>query len=104
MMCFGPRFASEDSWLLRSARALAGARTGPVPVGSVIAVRPVIRGLQPWDHAHRTIAIIALDSGAWCFAWIVGGNGVRGARARLLGHAPGEKYPTFATHPGHRGA
>ncbi|PTR32067.1 hypothetical protein C8K36_1011115 [Rhodococcus sp. OK519] len=92
MMCFDLRVVTEDSRLVRSARSLAD----PALAGSLVAVRSVIRGLQTWDYAPRTIAIIALDSGAWCYAWIVGG-GARGARARLLGHKPGEKYPTFGT-------
>lgn len=98
MTCFGYRFATADSGLLRTARALAGVLTNPVPTGSVVTARPVIRGLRTWDHAPRTIAIIALDSGVWCYAWLLGGNGARGARARLLGRAPGDKYPTFATN------
>lgn len=97
MMCFGLGLVTEDTRLLRSARTLAGALTHPAQAGSVISIRRVIRGPQSWDHLPRTIAIVALDSGAWCFAWIVGGNSVTGARARLLGHVPGATYPTFTT-------
>ncbi|WP_207390452.1 hypothetical protein [Rhodococcus sp. ABRD24] len=56
--------------------------------------RPILRGLQIWDYAPRRIAVIALDSGTWCFAWIVGGPTESGARVRLLGRAAGDKYPT----------
>ncbi|QKT14142.1 MULTISPECIES: enoyl-CoA hydratase [unclassified Rhodococcus] len=41
------------------------------------------------------MAIVALDSGAWCFGWIIGGLSSKGARVRSLARMPGEKYPTF---------
>ncbi|RDI17985.1 hypothetical protein DEU38_12121 [Rhodococcus sp. AG1013] len=91
MLCFGLRCVSADSRLVRSAIEIAR----PALAGSIIALRPVLRGLQAGDDRPRRMAIVALDSGAWCFGWIIGGLSSKGARVRSLARMPGEKYPTF---------
>ncbi|QCQ93261.1 hypothetical protein [Rhodococcus sp. SGAir0479] len=68
--------------------------------GSVIALRSITRGLLTWDFAPRRIAVIALDSGAWCFAWVTGGHSRVGARVRYVSRIAGETYPTFALADG----
>lgn len=65
-------------------------------VGFVVAVRTVPRGLQLWDYLPRRIAVIALDDGQWCFAWIVGGHFRRGARVHFIDFHVDDKYPTFS--------
>lgn len=41
--------------------------------------------------------LIALDSGAWCLALVVGRHhGESGMRVRFVEHHSGEKYPTFS--------
>lgn len=41
--------------------------------------------------------LIALDSGAWCLARVIGRqHGKSGVRVRFVEHHTGEKYPTFS--------
>ncbi|QCQ91245.1 enoyl-CoA hydratase [Rhodococcus sp. SGAir0479] len=41
--------------------------------------------------------LIALDSGDWCLARVVGPHhGESGVRVRFVEHHAGEKYPTFS--------
>ncbi len=88
MMGFGIRLVSDAPPLVQSV-------AGRAIEGSVVALRPVLRGLRTWELDPRRMAIIALDSGKWCFAWIAGEQGSCGARVRFLARAAGEKYPTF---------
>lgn len=74
--------------------------TDQTPTGSVVALRSIMRGLQTWDFAPRRIAVVALDSGSWCFAWITGGHSTVGARVRYLSRLAGESYPTFVLADG----
>nr|WP_139810824.1 enoyl-CoA hydratase [Prescottella equi] len=47
------------------------------------------------------MAIIALDNGPWCFAWLVGrGRPASGVRAQFLRREAGETYPTFTLATG----
>ncbi len=66
-------------------------------MGSIVALRPVPHGLQAWSQAARRMAIVALDSGPWCYAWIIGHSSDSGARVRFVRRDAGETYPTFTT-------
>lgn len=84
----------EDKAIVRSRTTIEGPQKG-----SVVAVRPVLRGLQDWDHAPRRMAVIALDVGKWCFAWIAEGYPRVGARVQFIQSKAGESYPTCSLIP-----
>ena len=92
MMCFGLGPVDGDR-VIRSTRSEL--RDGTELIGSVVAVRPIWRGLQVWEHLPRQMAVVALDNGQWCFAWIVDGLARLDARVRYMSRAAGEKYPEF---------
>lgn len=65
-------------------------------MGSIVAFRPIPQGMHPPNTVARRMAIVALDSGPWCFAWIDGRGRPRpGVRVQFARRDAGETYPTF---------
>lgn len=90
--------------MFRSLRRLSGGLPcafSRSTVGSIVDVRPIPQGIETSNPVPRRMAIIALDNGPWCFAWIVGrGRLMSGVRARFLSRDAGETYPTFTIAAG----
>ena len=68
----------------------------PSKTGTVVALRPIPDVPRAWEPTPQRMAILALDSGQWSFAWIRGtGHVVPGLRVEFREHPSDANFPTF---------
>lgn len=68
----------------------------PSRTGTVVALRPIRDMPRSWEPAPRRMAILALDSGQWTFAWIQGRRDIApGLRVQFREHPEGARFPAF---------
>lgn len=68
----------------------------PSRTGTVVALRPIRDVPHSWEPAPRRMAILALDSGQWAFAWVHGCRDiVPGLRVQFREHPEGTRFATF---------
>ena len=68
----------------------------PSKTGTVVALRPTQDTPHTWEPAPQRMAILALDSGQWAYAWIRGTHRVvPGLRVEFREHSADARFPMF---------
>lgn len=68
----------------------------PSKTGTVVALRPIQQTPRGWEPTPQRMALLALDSGQWAFAWVRGAQHlVPGLRVEFREHSSDTKFPTF---------
>lgn len=72
------------------------AASNPSRIGTVVALRPIPDIHHTWEPAPQRMAILALDSGQWAYAWIRAAHPITpGLRVEFREHASDARFPTF---------